>query len=140
MWPWPEVKIVAVGGFSRQGEPEDRVRGLIVAPGFIDLHNHSDGPIVRAATRANVNFVTQGCTTVVTGNCGFGPVDVAAYFKKIDAAGAGTNVIHLLPHGSLREAVMEKTARDPTTDEVEKMGAIGRAGDARRRAGAWRPA
>jgi N-acyl-D-aspartate/D-glutamate deacylase len=115
-------KIVAVGKFA-VGHVDQTIdcRGLAVAPGFIDLHNHSDSPIVDPKTRANVNFVTQGCTTIVTGNCGFGPVDAAAYFKKLDAAGAGTNVIHLLPHGSLREAVMEKTARDPTTDEIEKM-------------------
>lgn len=115
-------KIVAVGKFA-VGDVAQTIdcRGLAVAPGFIDLHNHSDSPIVDPKTRANVNFVTQGCTTIVTGNCGFGPVDVGAYFKKLDAAGAGTNVVHLLPHGSLREAVMEKTARDPTTDEIAKM-------------------
>lgn len=115
-------KIVALGKF-RHGDIAQTVdcRGLVVAPGFIDLHSHSDAPIVAAATRANVNFVTQGCTTVVTGNCGFGPVDVADYFKKIEISGAGTNVVHLLPHGALREAVMKKTARDPTTDEIEKM-------------------
>lgn len=115
-------KIVGVGKF-KLGEIAKTIdcTGLAVAPGFIDLHNHSDSPIVAPATRGNVNFVTQGCTTIVTGNCGAGPVDVEAYFKKLDANGAGTNVIHLLPHGALRDAVMEKTARDPTTDEVEKM-------------------
>lgn len=115
-------KIVAVGKFER-GRIAQTIDcgGLVVTAGFIDLHSHSDSPIVAAATRANVNFVTQGCTTVVTGNCGSGPTDVAAYFKKLDAAGAGTNVIHLIPHGAVRDAVMGKTARDPTTDELQKM-------------------
>src|SRR5262249_22974063 len=54
-------------------------------------------------------------------NCGLGPVDAASYFEEIDEHGAGTNVIHLLPHGSLRDQVMTKTARDPTTDEVQEM-------------------
>src|SRR5690606_10127830 len=64
-------KIVAVGQFQRGavGQTLD-CTGLIVCPGFIDLHNHSDRPILNAATRANINFLTQGCTTVVTGNCG----------------------------------------------------------------------
>jgi len=128
-------KIVGVGRF-KLGDVAQTIdcTGLAVAPGFIDLHNHSDSPIVAAATRANVNFVTQGCTTIVTGNCGAGPVDAAAYFKKIDAAGAGTNVIHLLPHGALRDAVMQKTARDPTTDELAKMCELA---DRAMRDGAW---
>jgi N-acyl-D-aspartate/D-glutamate deacylase len=115
-------RIVAVGKFVR-GKIAQTIdcSGLIVTAGFIDLHSHSDSPIVAAATRANVNFVTQGCTTVVTGNCGSGPTDVAAYFKKIETSGAGTNVIHLIPHGAVRDAVMGKTARDPTTDELQKM-------------------
>ena len=115
-------KIVAVGKFEvgEVGRVID-CTGLAIAPGFIDLHNHSDNPIVDPATRANVNFLTQGCTTIVTGNCGFGPVDVAAYFEKIDSAGAGTNVIHLLPHGSLRDEVFGKVKRQPTADELAKM-------------------
>lgn len=128
-------KIVAVGKFKlgRVNQSID-CRGLVVAPGFIDLHSHSDSPIVQRETRANVNFVTQGCTTVVTGNCGFGPVDVAAYLKKIDEAGAGTNVAHLLPHGSLRETVMKQTARDPTSDELEQMRVLA---DQAMQDGAW---
>lgn len=115
-------KITAVGNL--EGVVAERTiecRGLAVAPGFIDLHNHSDRPIVTAATRANVNFITQGCTTIVTGNCGFGPIEVAEFYQKIDDAGAGTNVAHLLPHGDLRDAVLGKAARDPTTEELSKM-------------------
>src|SRR5262249_17944798 len=71
-------RIVAVGRFALQGKP--RVldgTGMAVAPGFIDLHTHSDLPIVEEATRSNLNYLMQGVTTVVTGNCGAGPVDVA---------------------------------------------------------------
>ena len=81
-------------------------RRSIVAPGFIDLHTHSDEEILKPGSRLNLNYLTQGVTTVVTGNCGSGPIDVAKYLAAIDAHGAGTNVIHLVPHGALRNAVM----------------------------------
>lgn len=128
-------QITAVGKFER-GKIAQTIdcQGLVVTAGFIDLHSHSDSPIVAAATRANVNFVTQGCTTVVTGNCGSGPTDVAAYFKKIETSGAGTNVIHLIPHGAVRDAVMGKTARDPSMDELKKMRELCERG---MRDGAW---
>jgi N-acyl-D-aspartate/D-glutamate deacylase len=115
-------RIVAIGKFEtgKVGLELD-CRGLVVAPGFIDLHNHSDAQVVDRLTRANVNFVTQGCTTVVTGNCGSGPIAVAEFYQKIDAAGAGTNVAHLLPHGNLREAVMGSVQRAATAEELGKM-------------------
>src|SRR5262245_42382290 len=103
-------RIVAVGTFELVGSP--RVvdcKGRIVAPGFIDLHSHSDSGITQPKTRQNANFLMQGCTTVVTGNCGSGPTDVADYFNKIDTDGAGTNILHLLPHGSLRTLVMKRS-------------------------------
>jgi N-acyl-D-amino-acid deacylase len=115
-------KIVAVGKFEKGavGLTVD-CRGLYVTPGYIDLHNHSDRGMVEAATRANVNYLTQGCTTIVTGNCGSGPVDVEKYFASIDTSGAGTNVIHLLPHGSLRTFAGAGENREPTSDELKKM-------------------
>lgn len=115
-------RIVAVGKFEVAGSPRivDCV-GLIVAPGFIDLHSHSDSGITQEGTRQNANFLMQGCTTVVTGNCGGGPTDVAEYFRKIDENGAGTNILHLLPHGSLRNRVMGDANRPPTPQELEQM-------------------
>ncbi len=93
-------KIVAIGVGLPEGDMTIDCRGLIVCPGFIDLHTHSDSALVDAKTRGNVNYLLQGCTTVVTGNCGIGPVNVAEYLAKIDAGGAGTHVAHLLPHGT----------------------------------------
>jgi N-acyl-D-amino-acid deacylase len=117
-----DQQIVAVGAFEITGTPQIiDCTGLIIAPGFIDLHNHSDAPIVEPETRANMNFVTQGCTTVVTGNCGAGPTDVAAYYDRIDASGAGTNIAHLLPHGSLRDRVMGSANRPAEPDELTQM-------------------
>lgn len=128
-------RIVAIGRFEtgKIGLELD-CRGLVVAPGFIDLHNHSDAQVVSPLTRANVNFLMQGCTTVVTGNCGAGPVEVREYYEKIDAAGAGTNVAHLLPQGNLREAVMGSVQRAAAADEIAKMKDLARRA---MREGAW---
>lgn len=128
-------KIVAVGRFEL-GRVEQILdcTGLCVSPGFIDLHTHSDQQVVAAPTRACVNYLIQGCTTSVTGNCGSGPTDVRAYYEKIDAAGAGTNVAHLLPQGSLRERVVGSIERRATADELKQMEQLV---DQAMRDGAW---
>lgn len=115
-------KIVAIGSFAtgRIGRTID-CTGLYVTPGFIDLHTHSDNQVVDPALRASVNYVIQGCTTQVTGNCGSGPVDTGAFYKKIDEGGAGTNVAHLLPQGSLREKVVGDVDRKATLVEMKEM-------------------
>jgi N-acyl-D-amino-acid deacylase len=96
-------------------------RGFYVAPGFIDLHTHSDDSILQPKTQNNLNYATQGVTTIVTGNCGFGPVDVGPYLGRIGKQGAGANVCHLIPHNSLRSQVMGNVNRAPTRDEMNRM-------------------
>ena len=128
-------KIVGVGKLpSVRADLTIDCRGLVMAPGFIDLHNHSDRQVIATGTRAVVNYLTQGCTTIVTGNCGSGPVDVGDYYRKIDAAGVGTNVAHLLPQGSLRGYVMETAQHAPTADELAKMKQLA---DTAMQDGAW---
>src|SRR5262245_52583482 len=79
-------RIGAVGAVSGSGQPKIiDATGLVIAPGFIDLHTDSDRPILDQATRSNRNYLFQGVTTIVTGNCGFGPVDVAEFYRKLDA-------------------------------------------------------
>ncbi len=108
--------------------------GLIVCPGFIDLHNHSDGEIENSETRAAINYVTQGCTTMVTGNCGSGPVDVGEYYDTIDKLGAGTNIAHLIPQGSLRRRVLDSERVEPTEDQLSEMRSLTKSG---MQQGAW---
>ena len=115
-------KIVAVGEFEVTGTPWTLdCTGMIVCPGFIDLHNHSDRPITEPLTRGAVNFLMQGCTTIVNGNCGSGPTDAAKLYAKIDQHGAGVNVAHLIPQGAVREVVMENVNRVPTDVEIAQM-------------------
>jgi N-acyl-D-aspartate/D-glutamate deacylase len=117
-------KIAAVGVVGKiEGAMEVDAAGLIICPGFIDLHTHCDGsPSISSKTgRSNKNYVTQGVTTVVTGNCGFGPADAGQFLKAIEDGGAGTNVIHLAPHNSIRENAMGNANRPPTSEELTKM-------------------
>lgn len=114
--------IVGVGQFEVVGQPRRiEATDLIVSPGFIDLHNHSDGPITRAETRLNRNYLAQGVTTIVTGNCGGGRADVRQYLRQIDETGAGTNVAHLIPQGSLRGQIVGSDNRPPSPSELQRM-------------------
>lgn len=114
-------QIAGISADPLRGELEIDCVGLVVAPGFIDLHNHSDQPILERDTRTNANYLLQGCTTIVTGNCGGGHVDVGKYFAELDANGAGTHVAHLLPQGSLRSEVMGSSRREASEAELAKM-------------------
>jgi N-acyl-D-aspartate/D-glutamate deacylase len=128
-------RIVGVGRFPTKGKPRilEGV-GLVAAPGFIDLHTHSDRSLPEPATRANLCYLLQGVTTVVTGNCGSGPVDVAGYYRGLETGGVGSNVLHLLPHGDLRRAVMRNVNRPPTAEELRRMEGLTEHG---MKAGAW---
>jgi N-acyl-D-aspartate/D-glutamate deacylase len=118
-------KIVAVGKVDPPaGATVIDATGLVVCPGFIDLHTHCDPAVSTNTGRHNKNYVTQGVTTVVTGNCGSGPVDAAEFLKNVDAGGAGSNVVHQAPHNSIRSKVMGNANRAPTTEELAKMEAL----------------
>ena len=115
-------RIVAVGDFEVAGTPETVLWRRDGHHSRVYRSAQSQRRLHRSArTRSNINFVTQGCTTVVTGNCGFGPVDVGAYYDRIDSAGAGTNVAHLLAHGSLREEVMGSEDVAPSDEDLAQM-------------------
>lgn len=117
-------RIVAVGDFQpgRVGRTID-CTGLIVAPGFIDLHNHSDSDesILAPQNRAAGNYIAQGCTTLVTGNCGGGKLPVGKYLAALEADGVGANVAHLIPHGEVRSAVLGRRQADPTAVQLDEM-------------------
>ncbi len=118
-------RIVGIGTFAVAGRPRViDAAGLVVAPGFIDLHTHSDTALTVPRTRSNLNYLIQGVTTVVTGNCGSGPTDVARYFKTLEEHGVGGNVIHQVPHNDVRRKVMGNVNRPPSPAELKKMDAL----------------
>jgi len=116
-------KIEAIGDLSKDTASRTiDARGLVASPGFIDMHNHADYTLGQNSSHANLNYLTQGVTTVVTGNCG-GCVSlrVADTKAKWEKKGIGTNVVYLVGLGSIRRAVMGVEPRKATDAEIEKM-------------------
>lgn len=115
----------------RIGELEDATaahvidaRGLLVAPGFIDLHSHAEEGLVAAdpARRSAPNLITQGITTAVIHQDGGGPLDLRAQVRRMREGGIGLNAIPLVGHGTVRGHVMGDDHRRPANDvEVRRM-------------------
>ena len=126
--------------------------GSVIAPGFIDLHSHSDW-VVPTPDHGEIlkPFLMQGVTTFVGGNCGFStaPVkrerqrmldesgrlcaerkfdwswdDVAGFANTLRRQGLALNVAHLAGHGSIRLSVMGADAGEPSPDQLREMRAM----------------
>ncbi|HTF18752.1 MAG TPA: amidohydrolase family protein, partial [Chryseolinea sp.] len=113
-------KVAAVGILSQStASRKIDVSGLIVAPGFIDVHTHieTNDLLVPSAP----NFLFDGVTSVVTGNCGGSNTDITRYFTRLDSVKMGINVATLIGHNSVRHAVMGDVQRDPTLAEQKQM-------------------
>ena len=95
-------------------------RGLVVAPGFIDAHNHSDRGFTTDPAAASQ--VSQGITTVVVGQDGGSPFPVGEFFAGLNKNRISLNVITFVGHATVRQQVMgEDTNREATPAEVKKM-------------------
>ena len=141
-------RIVAVGALAAPGAHVIEARGLCLAPGFIDAHTHDDAALL--LTPALDCKISQGVTSVVTGNCGVSlaplvlregqppppPLDAigpqalfrfasfAAYLDALRAAPPSVNVAPLVGHSTLRVAVMDRTDRPATAGERAAMAAM----------------
>ena len=127
-------RIVAVGSSRRLARRVIDGTNLNVAPGLSICTRTATMPWLGGRNTGQPFIPDAGVTTVVTGNCGFGPADVGTYFKKMEDPGVGTNVIHLVPHNSVRRKVLKNANRAPTADELKQMEAIV---DQGMRDGAW---
>ena len=137
--------ITGLGNLSQEaaGRVLD-VTGLAVAPGFIDIHTHSDFSLL--LNRPMRSSVAQGVTTELVGNCGtsIGLVSAAEvfaqerrwaerggslidwsslgeYLRRVEDGGLGCNVATLAGHGTIRKSVMGFEDRPPTDAELAQM-------------------
>ena len=114
-----EQRIASIGKISGSTKMELDASGLIVAPGFIDVHTHAEDVVDLPLAE---NFVRMGVTTVVTGNCGGSELDVAEFFRRIEQTNVAINVATLIGHGTVRSKVMGNSAMRPPTDgELAEM-------------------
>lgn len=113
-------KIAAIGKLrSAQASSVLNVKGLIVAPGFIDVHTHIE---VNSLTVPSAgNFILDGVTSVITGNCGSSNTDIARYFEQLDSVKTSINIATLIGHNSVRRNVMGDSQRDPSFAEQKRM-------------------
>jgi len=137
-------KIIAVGDLSKaEAEIEITAKGLIVCPGFVDIHTHTDTSFL-VNNKAD-SKIMQGITTEVVGNCGGSPAPitelgksfqsksnrykligwdwntVAEYHDRLETKGLPVNVALLIGHGTVRASVIGYEAREPSSQELESM-------------------
>ena len=108
------------------GEETLDVSGLLVAPGFIDMHSHSQ--VGDDWAKEALPFLHQGITTVVLGVDGGGSPEVAATLAGWEARGIGVNALTYVGHGAVRRRVMGEEDRAPTGEELGEMEALVRRG------------
>ena len=90
----------------------------IVAPGFIDVHGHTEG--IYNNPKAE-NFVRMGVTSIITGNCGGSVIDVKKFLERNKETPLAVNLATLIAHGSVRSEVLGLENRQPTPEEQGKM-------------------
>lgn len=98
--------------------------GRYVAPGFIDTHSHAGGALATAELGAARPLLAQGVTTVFVNPDGGGATDLAVQRRALLEHGLGVNVALMIPHGSVRGAVIGSEDRAPTADELRRMEAL----------------
>ena len=115
-------RIACVGNLS--GSTATRTldaRGLSVAPGFIDVHTHVERNIPTNSPFLASNFIHQGVTTLITGNCGRSALNIGKLFKSLESNQSQINVGSLIGHNTIRRSVMKQTSSAPSPDQLKQM-------------------
>lgn len=116
-------RIVKIGSLKESQAIETiDASGLVVTPGFIDVHTHCDRGIKRVPTVDN--YILQGVTTVIGGNCGGHPFPLQELFKGLEETGISINFGSLIGHNTIRREVMKFKMEAPTEEEMSQMKAL----------------
>ena len=112
-------QIIEIGNLkNKEAKNTIDAQGMVVAPGFIDLHAHLD-PIFELPDCES--HIRQGVTTSLGGPDGRGPIPFGIYVDSLKQLGVGMNVGFLVGHNSVRREVMNLDNRKPTTAELDEM-------------------
>lgn len=117
--------IAAIGKFDAVSAARRLdAKGMVVAPGFIDIHTHARRGI--SLDPAAQNYTRQGVTTLLEGPDGSSPLPIAKFLSEIGALHLGPNFGTFAGQGSIRQSVMGLVNRPATPEEIEKMRQITR--------------
>ena len=121
-------KIAAMGKLSGDAAQTVDAGGLYLAPGFIDIHSHSDDSILGCPTAES--RILQGVTTDVGGNCGGSEAPsktypaMADFLTAVEQARPSINSATLVGHGTLRKAVMGYSREAADDGQIAEMQAL----------------
>ena len=112
-------KISGIGDLiDATGAREIDATNLVVAPGFIDVHTHADTDLYRLPQAEN--FVRDGVTTIVVGNCGGSVRDVGEYFSRLSEKGVALNVATFIGHNTILRAVKGDKAGELSAEQMTR--------------------
>ncbi len=108
-------------GISARAEKTIDASGLVVSPGFIDVHAHLEPLSLYPDAKSHI---MQGVTSALGGPDGGSPFPLGSYLDTLAETGIGLNVGYLIGHNTIRNHVMGLVNRDPTESELTEMSGI----------------
>ena len=115
-------RIAKVGRFDKaETKYVIDAKNQIVAPGFIDVHAHTEDIFDNPTAE---NFVRMGVTSLITGNCGGSTTDVGEFLGRFKEKPLAVNLGTLIGHNSVRSSAMGLDDRAPTAEEQQKMNTL----------------